>query len=213
MQAKRRSCIKRFKFSLEALLRIRGHEEKRAMADLARVLERANASEEKKKKAAENYRHEVEDFSRRQKEKFHLGLFQMYDRYLERLEAEQQQANQELEAMRPALEAEQEKVREARRRKRALELLKERRKSEYDHEIRKQERKELEEINSRFFQASLFQETSAPVSSRKTMEDQEKTEETTDDLKARRDEEIKEYYRQMGLPVDDRDASEDASGY
>ncbi|MCB1140194.1 MAG: flagellar FliJ family protein [Leptospiraceae bacterium] len=215
MQAKRRISIKRFKFSLESLLRIRGHEEKMAMADLARVLEKANAFEEKKKRAAENYRHEVEDFSRRQREDFHLDLFQMYDRYLERLEAEQHQAGQELEAMRPALEAEQEKVREARRRKRALEILKERRKEDYDKQLRKLERKELEEINSRSFEYSIFKEEARAVSQKRAFEDQEKTEEVSDDLRAREERERQEYYRQMGMPVDDRDPSmEDVdSGY
>lgn len=202
MLEKRRSCIKRFRFSLESLLRIRGHEEKMAMAELARVLEKVNLSEEKRKKAVENYRSEVEQFSREQKESFRLELFQMYDRYLERLEAEQDQAKEELEAMRPALEAEQEKVREARRKKRALELLKERRKELYDLEVRRQEKKELEEINAKAFQASLFGEAS---SSKRTFEDQDQTEDTNQDLRARREEELKDFYRQMGMPVDDQD--------
>ncbi len=176
------------------------------MADLAKVLEKANASEEKKKRAAEHYRSEVEHFSREQRESFRLELFQMYDRYLERLEAEQVQANEELEAIRPALEAEQEKVREARRRKRALEILKERKKADYDLQLRKQERKELEEINAKAFQSSLFSEA---VSAKRTFEDQEQMEDTGEDLKDRRAQELKEYYRQMGMPVD----GEDPLGY
>ncbi|MBI39223.1 MAG: hypothetical protein CMF59_18350 [Leptospiraceae bacterium] len=202
MQAKRRSSIKRFRFSLESLLRIRSHEEKMAMADLAKVLEKVNVSEEKKKKAQDNYRSEVEQFSREQRESFRLELFQMYDRYLERLESEQVQANEELEAIRPALEAEQQKVMEARRKKRALELLKERRKEQYDLEVRRQEKKELEEINAKAFQASLFGQVS---SERRSFEDQDQSEDSQEDLKARREEELKEYYRQMGMPVDDQD--------
>ena len=56
-----------------------------AMTSLARVLQKVNVSEERKKRARENYRFEVEDFSRRQKDSFRLDLFQMYDHYLERL--------------------------------------------------------------------------------------------------------------------------------
>ena len=180
-----------------------------AMTSLARGLQKVNVSEERKKRARENYRFEVEDFSRRQKDSFRLDLFQMYDHYLERLEAEQVQADKELEAMRPELEAEQEKVREARRKKRALELLKERRKEDYDRAIRKYEKKELEEINARAFRASLF--TEQAESQKREMEDQDRIEEASQDLKARQEEEMKEYYRQMGLPVDEGVESRDRS--
>lgn len=140
-------AMKRFRFRLDPLLRVRKLEENRALASLARVMMRANEQEARRDLAHRLVREEMDSFSQQHSDDFSIDRFQMYDRYLERLEAEAGQASEELKAMRPELEKEQALVMEARRQKRIVELLKERKRAEYDKEYQRALRKELEEIN------------------------------------------------------------------
>ncbi len=126
---------------------MRRREENKALAELARVMTRYNEQEGRKRRADELFEEETESFSRRHREAFSIDLFTTYNLYLDRLRAEALTAAEKLEAMRPELEVEQGKVREARVRRRVIELLRERRKGEHDELVRKAERRDIEETN------------------------------------------------------------------
>lgn len=143
----RRSCIKKFRFSLEALLRLRKLEENEALAGLARVMRRYNEQNDKREQALLRRETEMKSFTRLYQDTFDLEQIQMYDRYLGRLESEVVAAKAALEEMTPEVEAEKVKVIEKQRRRRVVELLKERHLERYKQELRKDERKKLEEAN------------------------------------------------------------------
>lgn len=140
-------AMQRFRFRLDPLLRVRKLEENRALAKLAQVMMRVNEQEGRRDTANRLVREEMDSFSHQHSAEFSIDQFQLYDRYLKRLETEAITAGDELEAMRPELEKEQKFVMEARRRKRIVELLKERKRAEYDRDYQRAVRKELEEIN------------------------------------------------------------------
>ena len=141
--------MKKFRFKLEALLRMRQIEEEKALGELAKVMLRVNEQEDVRKAAFRMLREEMDRFDSEYSEDFDLSLWQMYDRYLDRLNAEASDAAARLEEIRPELEKEMAKVMDARRRRRVVEILKERERKEYDAALRKHERRELEEANRR----------------------------------------------------------------
>lgn len=139
--------MKRFNFKLEPLLRVRRMQEERALGELARVMRRVNEQESVRDQARRNVEEEMARFEARYREEFQIDLYQIYDRYLERLQTEAAEAGKRLEAMRPEVEQEMAKAMEARRGRRIVEIIKERKKAEYDHARRKAEAKELDEMN------------------------------------------------------------------
>jgi flagellar protein FliJ len=139
--------MKRFNFKLEPLLRVRRMQEERALGELARVMRRVNEQEAVRDQARRSVEEEMGRFEARYREQFQIDLYQIYDRYLERLQTEAAEAGKRLEAMRPEVEQEMAKAMEARRGRRIVEIIKERKKTEYDRARRKAEAKELEEIN------------------------------------------------------------------
>ena len=141
--------MKKFKFALEPLLRLRKIEENRAMADLARVMQKVNEQEGIKEASARLAAEEMANFERQNREQFDTESYRPYYLYLERLDEEARQAALRLEEMQPELQKEKEKVLEARRRMRVVELLRERQKDQYDRDFQKWERKQLEEANAR----------------------------------------------------------------
>lgn len=141
--------MKKFRFKLEALLRMRRIEEEKALGELARVMLRVNEQKSVQAETARMLREEMDRFDSEYKESFDLELWKIYDRYVDRLNAEAEVAAEKLEEIRPEMEAEMAKVMEARRQRRIVELLKERARDEYDAERRKNERRELEEANRR----------------------------------------------------------------
>ena len=74
----------------------------------------------------------------------HLALF---GNYLDRLESEVKEADRRLEEIQPELSEEQGKVMQARKQRRIVEILQERARARYDKALRKEQRKELEELN------------------------------------------------------------------
>lgn len=204
--------MKKFKFTLEPLERLRKIEENRAMADLARVMQKVNEQESIKEASARLAHEEMDHFERSSRETFDIEQYNLYYRYLERLEREAEMAAAKLEEMQPELQAEKEKVLEARRRLRVVELLRERKKEEYDREFQKWERKQLEEANQRApgIGAAVpaeTQESQYGVLARKRWRDEEPLEEDGDDLSAELDEEdepeeldaVAEYYKNLGM--------------
>lgn len=141
--------MKKFRFKLEALLRLRRIEEERTLGDLAKVMLRVNEQENVRKAAFQMLREEMDRFDGEYKENFDLTLWQIYDRYLNRLNAEASTAAGKLEEIRPELEKEMAKVMEARRARRVVEILKERELETYNGQLRRHERQELEEANRR----------------------------------------------------------------
>jgi flagellar FliJ protein len=141
--------LKKFRFKLEALLRMRRIDEERALGDLAKVMLRVNEQENVRKAAFRMLKEEMDRFDVEYKDNFDLTLWQIYDRYLNRLNAEAAGAAEKLEGIRPELEKEMAKVMEARRARRVVEILKERELKTYQGQLRKHERQELEEANRR----------------------------------------------------------------
>lgn len=141
--------MKKFRFKLEALLRMRRIEEERALGKLAKVMLRVNEQESVRTAAFRMLQEEMDRFDSEYKNNFDLSIWQMYDRYVDRLNAEASAAAKKLEAIRPELEKEMAIVMEARRKRRVVEILKERERETYNGALRKHERRELEEANRR----------------------------------------------------------------
>lgn len=203
--------MKKFKFTLEPLERLRKIEENRAMADLARVMQKVNEQEAIKDASARLAREEMDLFERTSRERFDIEQYNLYYRYLERLDEEARQAALRLEEMQPELQAEKEKVLEARRRLRVVELLRERRKEEYDRDFQKWERKQLEEANARIpvggAAAADQQESLYGSLAPKKWRDEESLEEDGDLIQSDESEEhepeeldaVAEYYKSLGM--------------
>lgn len=180
------------------------HEE-RALGELARILVRVNEQERNRDQAKTLLQTEMNDFERRYRDEFQIDLYVVYDRYLERLTEESKQASRKLEEMRPDLEREKEKVMEARRQRRIVELLKEKKKADYDREMRKWERKEIEEVNrhqrTRGFWAGLKDE-SGPERAKHTERDRESADDVLEEAESRSERErdpVADYLERMGL--------------
>lgn len=139
--------MKRFQFKLEGLLRVRRIREEQALGELAQIMMRVNEQESARNRAQALLRDEMTRFEQQHRDDFSIDLFQLYDRYLERLESEDRAAARKLEEIRPELEREMEKVMEARKGRRVVEILKERHRSEWERDRRKTEARELEEVN------------------------------------------------------------------
>jgi len=148
--------MKRFRFRLEGLLRVRRIREEQALGELARVMVRVNEHESVRERARQLLREEMTRFEQQHRDDFSIDLFQLYDRYLARLEAEDRTAARKLEEIRPELEQEMEKVMEARKGRRVVEILKERHKADWDRDRRKAEARELEEVNRGKFGGARF---------------------------------------------------------
>lgn len=189
--------MKKFRFPLEALKKVREIEEKQAMSELARVVEKVNEKESARQAAEENYRNEMDHFTISQRESFSLEQYQMYDRYLEKLQSDQKKAKEAIEEIRPELQHHQSLVMEARRKTKVMEILRDRHKAEYDYNLRKQEQKEIAEINA----GRMSQQNESAVKARKDSKRFESQEELAgDDLKARKEKQLRDYYRQLGMP-------------
>ena len=124
--------MKKFRFKLEALLRMRRIEEERALGKLAKVMLRVNEQEGVRTAAFRMLQEEMDRFDSEYKNNFDLSIWQMYDRYVDRLNAEASAAAKKLEAIRPELEKEMAIVMEARRKRRVVEILKERERETYN---------------------------------------------------------------------------------
>lgn len=183
---------------------MRKMEEDRAREVLARVLVKVNEQETRRRRARRLYQTETDLFEKTQREAFDIDLFRMYDRYLERLLSEVDEAGDRIEELRPDLEQAREFVVERSRNRRVVEILKERKRAEYDQEVRKKERKELEEYNRLQQRKPLVEE---PTEKEKLDEDW-KSRSPEDDYDIGEEPEqaagevdpIAEYFKQLGIP-------------
>ncbi len=155
---RRKITIKKFKFRLDPLLRLRKMEENRVLQEFASVAARFNQYEAVK---AESRRLVEEEVARTQNEKEKMrdiNYYLMHQRYLARLDSEYETALANAEAMKEEMAAERKKVSEAASRRRVIELLKEKQFSEFKKELLKSERKNTEESNMLRFSAETTEE-------------------------------------------------------
>lgn len=189
--------MKRFKFPLEGLLRVRDLKQKQAMAEMAKVMERVNAQRHIVQQSEISYRNEMDSFSKSE-EAFSIYRHQTFNRYIDRLEIEKSQAEQKLEDMQPELEVVQNKLIEARREKRVVELLKERYQERYKQALRKEERKELSELNQMRQGITNVKKTETTTVEQES-DAFDSFEERTEDLRTREARRRAEYLEQAGL--------------
>lgn len=179
-------------------------EEDRAREVLARVLVKVNEQETRRRRAHRLYQAETETFEKKQREMFDIDLLKMYDRYLERLQSEADDALDKIEELRPELEQAREFVVERSRNRRVVEILKERKRAEYDQELRKHERKELEEYN-RLQQRHILE---AEEAAQEKIDEDRKSRSMEEYYDAGEEPEqaapevdpIAEYFKQLGIP-------------
>lgn len=143
------ALIKKFRFSLSPVLRLRRLQEKQALGELAKVLVEHNTHQLRiqNAKLQLNGGSDDKDDINDKMDNSYIEKYQMRSRYGKRLEGEIFEAEKKMEALRPQLEEEQAKVRVVRRKKRVMELLEEKEKAEHKRKMQKIERKELLEIN------------------------------------------------------------------
>jgi flagellar FliJ protein len=186
--------MKRFRFPLEGLLKVRDLQQKQVMAEMADITERVNLQRSIVERTEREYREEMERFALSQGSNFSIDLYRTFDRYIDRLEAEKGRAEKQLEEMRPELEHMQAKLLEARRKKRVVELLRERHLNRYKEELRRQERRELYELNQLGREVSGVSEITPAV-----FDSTDRSEEHTEDLRTREARRRAEYLKQAGL--------------
>jgi len=137
---------------------------------------------------------EIEQFRKEQLRKPDAALYRVYDLYLERLKAQTLKAEEAIEKIRPELNREMEKVVEARKRRHVIEKLKEKYKNNYNYDLRRMERKIMEEVN-RGKSLSSFSILAEEGKKQNEIleEDQEYIPEREQDL-------VAEYFKQLGIP-------------
>ena len=154
-------ATKRFRFSLEALLRVRRLRERQALGPLAKVLAAYNVHQKEIINKGQEIQKAMQDYGEQSQQSempaeskniqntATLEKKQIWDRYFERLDAQIEAAQNKALLLHPELEREQSRVQAARRERKVLELLKEKEKAEYVRKMQKKERRELAELNQR----------------------------------------------------------------
>lgn len=179
-------------------------EEDRALEQLSRVLVKVNEQQAVRDQSARMLVEEMNYFEQKHRDDFSIEFFQMYDRYIERLQQEDRSAAEKLEEMRPDLETARGKVVEASKKKRIVEQLKERHRERYLEEVRKAERKELEQYNLLRGNAELTQASNETIrteyESARTLADDEPEESLDREREQAEEDLIGQYYRNLGLP-------------
>jgi flagellar FliJ protein len=187
---------KKFRFSLEALLKLRTLEEERAMQELGKVIEKMNQAKQKVKELEDQYNAEVKKFSEYSRMANYTLFYQSFERFLNRIENLKKQTEVYVQSLQPELEEKRQKLIEARKNKKILEILKEKRWEEYKNKLKKQETKELFELNQKLLKETKDYEHLEQTQTLYTdFEDESK-----EDLKSRRERELREYYRKLGIP-------------
>ncbi len=145
---------------MESLLRLRSMQEKKALGEMAKVLVQYH---DLQKQCDENHSEIQQEFSRQieakesslpktektsmDKKPLNLGKILMSNYYIDRLEDEIRHAKSGIKKVQPQLEKEQKKVMLSRQKRRVLELLKEKKRLEYDRVLEKKENQDIIELN------------------------------------------------------------------
>ena len=191
--------MKKFQFRLAGLLRVRDLKQKQVMAEMASIVEQVNRQRKIIEDMDAQYTDGMNQFSASQNEHsaFSIDTYRTFDRYIDRLKAQKIEAEEQLETMQPGLEKMQAKLIAARRDKRVVELLKERHLNRYNEELRRQERRELQELN----QLRKMENDSVSTVSENPLEDNNDYD-TTADLRTRQLQRQADYLEQLGLNKD-----------
>src|SRR5690606_6698894 len=177
---------------------------------------RVNAQERVKEDSARLARAEMNEFEARHRDDFSIDFFKMYDLYIDRLNEEARLADSKLAEMKPDLEEARGKALEASRRKRVVELLKERQVKKHTDEARRSERKALADqqimaqssvpFGGASYTTNPKEYANEPFqfeSNRPSVRSEEYDDETTgleDSERGRNEDALSDYYRQLGIP-------------
>lgn len=141
--------MKRFKFSLEKVLRLRSQETEQAKRALGRAMEAEEAARQSVESIASALAERITQMQARERAGLSAAEFGVMRHFLLFLQRELDQARGVLEAAQQVTQQRRLELLEARRRERALEKLKEHRLEGYLLESLREEQKELDEYANR----------------------------------------------------------------
>ncbi len=151
--------MKKFRFRLQALLQLRRMQEDAALGDLAKLTTQYNQEHmkalEKEKLLREGPKPDHHSGGADRPRRLDLSEKTMWSRYYRLLQTQLRESQKKLAQISPMLEKEKGKLLEARRKRKVLELLREKQQAQYQLQIRKEQKKELAEINQQK-QAQVF---------------------------------------------------------
>lgn len=189
---------KKFHFSLEALYKIRKIEEEKALQDLGKSLQKVNKAKETLANLENQYRIELQKIKELSKESS-IQVFQNFAFFLKRIENMKKDIETLLVSMQPEIEEKTKAVLEARKKRRILEILKDKQYIEYINELKKLEKKELYEINN--LQQKSPSGVEEAYDKKHHQLDFRSQKQKEEDYRSRKERELREYYRRKGIPV------------
>ncbi len=188
---------KKFRFQLEALLRLRTIEEENALQEFSAVMQKINNAKRKVQELEEQYRNGLQHFKEySQKETYNL-FYTSFERFLNRMESLKKQTEIYIESLQSELEEKRKKLVEARKNKKIIEKLKEKKWAEYIKDLNNKEKKEIFELNQKNIQLNKELQYELLEEDTSTLEEYE---ESSEDLRTRKERELREYYRSKGIP-------------
>jgi flagellar FliJ protein len=141
--------VKRFRFSLEKVLRLRAQETEQAKRALAQAMGAEAAAAEALSEARETLQHRTAEATAQERAGLVAAEFGALRNYLIFLQRQVEAAEAALGAAKALTQQRRLELLRARRRERALEKLRERRFAQYQLEAMREEQKELDEYGSR----------------------------------------------------------------
>ncbi len=190
---------KKFKFELEALLKLRTIEEEKAIQELGAIQNKINIAKNKVKELEMQYQQEMEKYTKYANMGSYSVFYQSFERFLNRIEDLKKQTEIFIESLQPELEEKRKKLIEAQKNKKILEKLKEKRWNEYKKELMNFEKKELFELNQK--NINKMEQSYEYLEEAEAILDPT-TEESSEDYKARKEREYREYLKRAGIDED-----------
>ncbi len=187
---------KRFKFELEALLKLRAIEEEKALQEYSVILQKINLAKNKVRELEEQYRQEVEKYTKYANMGSYSLFYQSFERFLNRIESLKKQTETFIESLQPELEEKRKKLIEAQKNKKIIEKLKEKKWDQYKRELINYEKKELFELNQK---NSNSKDQSYEFMEKTEKIPKPKSNKPTEDYKSRKEREYREYFKKTGL--------------
>lgn len=187
---------KKFKFELEALLKLRTIEEEKAIQELGVIQNKINIAKNKVKELEIQYQQEMEKYTKYANMGSYSLFYQSFERFLNRIEDLKKQTEIFIESLQPELEEKRKKLVEAQKNKKILEKLKEKRWNEYKKELMNFEKKELFELNQK--NINKMEQSYEYLEEAEEILDPT-TEESSEDYKSRKEREYREYFKKTGI--------------
>lgn len=142
--------MKKFKFTLEAQLKLKKLAEQKRMAELAQVSGQVSRLQGQIDFFHSRTRELLNEESKKMNQnKFDIHFHQDMQLFFTRMRQNSEFAEKKIEELRPELEKRQAALRDARKNRRLLEVLKEKQLEEHRKEVIREEIKELDEFNNR----------------------------------------------------------------